>query len=468
MAPGAGELCVTSPGHGAGMLLRDAINRYHDLLTDEVAADSQAQLDDQLRRRGLFFGDRPICTVLRPRFLTLDQYRHIQTTMRILLGAFDRALQAAVADADFRRQFGLTEWEETLAAQDPGFRNPSPTSRIDTFFVPDTGQLLLTEYNAETPAAIAYNDALTEISYGLPVMREFLRQYEVRPLPGRHSLMHVLLDAYGQWSGRRDAPRIAILDWREVPTYSEFVLFNEYFHSQGLDSLIADPREVEYRRGRLWADGAPVDLIYKRVLLSELVDRGGIDHPVIRAVRDRAVCMVNPFRCKILHKKASLAVLGDERNAHLFSAEERHAIDAHVPWTRRVEERRTEYRGQAVDLVPFIIERRAQFVLKPDDEYGGKGVVLGWETSAPEWEQAVASALREASVVQERTPIPREPYPSLVDGRVQVIDRMQDTNPYVYDGDRVDGCMTRLSTAALLNVSAGGGSTVATFVVERR
>ena len=32
----------------------------------------------------------------------------------------------------------------------------------------------------------------------------------------------------------------------------------------------------------------------------------------------------------------------------------------------------------------------------------------------------------------------------------------------------LDGCLTRLSTAALLNVTAGGGSTVPTFVVEPR
>ena len=67
---------------------------------------------------------------------------------------------------------------------------------------------------------------------------------------------------------------------------------------------------------------------------------------MLRAVRDGAVCMVNPFRCKMLHKKASLAVLSDERNADLFSAEEREAIAAHIPWTRRVEERRTVYHGR--------------------------------------------------------------------------------------------------------------------------
>ena len=455
-------------GEVGAMRLQDAISRYHDLLTDEVAADSQAQLDDQLRRRGLFFGERPIWTVLRPRFLLPDQYEHIRRRMGALLSAFDRALDAAVADPQFRAQFGLTEWEETLVQQDPGFRSASPTSRIDTFFWPDTGQLLLTEYNTETPAAIAYNDVLSEVFYGLPIVREFLRTYQVRPLPGRHNLTHALLDAYRQWSGRRETPRIIILDWREVPTYSEFVLFNDYFRSQGLQSVIADPREVEYYGGRLWAAGAPVDLIYKRVLLSELIERGGIDHPVIRAVRDRAVCMVNPFRCKILHKKASLAVLSDERNAGLFSADERRAIDAHIPWTRRVEERRTQYQGRPIDLIPFTVKERERVVLKPDDEYGGKGVVLGWETSAADWERAVHTALRERGIVQERVQIPREPYPGLVDGRVHIIDRMLDTNPYVYYGDCVDGCMTRLSTAALLNVSAGGGSTLPTFIIEER
>jgi hypothetical protein len=32
----------------------------------------------------------------------------------------------------------------------------------------------------------------------------------------------------------------------------------------------------------------------------------------------------------------------------------------------------------------------------------------------------------------------------------------------------MDGYLTRLSTAALLNVTAGGGSTVPTFMIEKR
>src|SRR5262249_51920858 len=158
---------------------------------------------------------------------------------------------------------------------------------------------------------------------------------------------------------------------------------------QGVPAVTCDPRAVEYRGGRLMAGDFQITLIYKRVLISELVARAGMDSPVVRAVREGAVCMVNPWRCKVLHKKASLAVLSDERNAQLFSAVEQEAIGAHIPWTRRVEERRTQHGGEQVDLVPFILERREQLVLKANDEYGGKGIVLGWQTEPEDWERAV-------------------------------------------------------------------------------
>jgi hypothetical protein len=443
-----------------------AVDVYHGLLSQEIAQASQAQLETQLRSRGLYFGDRALCTVLRPRFLSPEQYRTLQTGVARIMGPFRTAYQAAMADSNLRSQFGLLDWEERMLSSGPGFRDPSPASRLDAFFLPDG--LRFTEYNAETPAGSAYNDALTSVFYGLPVMREFLRSHSVRPLPARHGVLHVLLDAFQQWAGNSELPRIAILDWQDVPTRSEFILFLEYFRSQGLQCEIVDPREVEFRGGKLRAGELHITLIYKRVLLSELVGREGIDTPVLRAVRERAVCMVNPVQCKLLHKKTSLAVLSDERNAGRFTAEERQAIEEYIPWTRRVEHRRSEFRGRSIDLVPFILEQRDNLVLKPSDDYGGAGIVLGWEVDGSSWENAVAKALTEPYVAQERVVLPFEPFPSLLDGRLDIRDRMLDTAPFVAYGEYADGCLTRLSSAALLNVTAGGGSTVPTFIVEKR
>lgn len=460
----------TAPRPAAAVVadpVRDAVDAYHDVLTADVAADSQAVLDEQTRKRDLLFGDRPLCTVLRPRFMSPAQYRLLQRRAGALMGVFGRAHAAAIADRAVRAQFRLAPWEEEFVLDDPGFPWPSPVSRLDAFFAGDDG-LRFTEYNAETPAGPSFNDVLTEMFYALPAMREFVKRWDVRPLPARHNILHALLSAYEAWSGARAVPRIAVLDWLDVPTRREFTLFQEYAERQGVRCVVVDPRHAEYRGGKLTFDGAPVDLIYKRVLISELIERGGTDHPVVRAVRERAVCMVNPFACKILHKKASLAVLTDERNAALFSPQEREVVAANVPWTRVVEERRTTHDGTAIDLVEFIVEHKEQLVLKPNDEYGGKGIVLGWEVDDAAWAEALRTALREPYIVQERVSLPSEPYPSFVDGRLVVADRMLDTAPYVVYGQYVDGCLTRLSTAALLNVTAGGGSSVPTLLVEKR
>ena len=86
----------------------------------------------------------------------------------------------------------------------------------------------------------------------------------------------------------RELPTIAVLDWKEVPTYSEFILFQDYFASRGLSCVIADPREVEYGPQGLRAGDFQFNLIYKRVLIAELLDRdGGLQGKIVRAVHSQ-------------------------------------------------------------------------------------------------------------------------------------------------------------------------------------
>ena len=455
--------------------MANPVAAYHALLEgaagERLAADTQGALDDLLGRRGLIFGERPLCTVLRPRFFTARQLHVLGRRVQGLMRAFRAAHAVAMTDAAFRRQFRLADWEESLLAHDAGFRAPSPTSRLDAFIVDaagDGGTMALTEYNAETPAGAGFNDALTETFLELPAMREMARRWSMLPMPSRHGVTAALLDAWRQWSGSRRAPRIAILDWSDVPTRREFVMFQQHFQSIGLECVIGDPTHAEYRDGALWVEGGPVDVVYKRVLLDELVERLGLETPVLRAWRDRRVCMVNPPASKILHKKASLAALSDERNARLFDDEALAVVRDCIPWTRVVEERRTTHGGREVDLIPHVVSQRERLVLKPNDDYGGAGIVLGWTVDQATWEAAVARALADPYVVQERVAIPTEAYPGFHDGSLHVLDRMIDTAPFVTYGEVAEGALTRLSTAALLNVTAGGGSQVPSFVVEAR
>ncbi|MDL1898474.1 hypothetical protein FBQ82_19690 [Anaerolineae bacterium CFX7] len=196
-------------------MLHQAIETYHNLLTPDVARESWAQLQDQTKRRGLYFGTRDVVTVLRPRFLTTEQYHFLQNAIRSVMPAFRKAYHAALADETVRAQFRLNDWEERMVTEKFGFQEPSPSARMDSFYLPEQGIVQFTEYNAEIPAAQAYTDVLSQVFYGLRVMGEFQKQYEVRPLPTRNQMLHALLDAWRQWGGTT-RPNIAARAARRV------------------------------------------------------------------------------------------------------------------------------------------------------------------------------------------------------------------------------------------------------------
>jgi uncharacterized circularly permuted ATP-grasp superfamily protein len=444
--------------------VRRAVEAYHDLLADEELAEGSA---DQLQRAqheaNLYFGEHPLSISLRPRLISRADWERAVSAAEAVGGALAVLESALLADADLRRELDLDPLEEQLALAYPGCRLSSPSARLDSFFADEVRYV---EYNAESPAGMAYGDALAEVMDTLPVMRRFRQRWQLRALPTRQAQLECMLQAFREWGGAA-VPSVAIVDWKGVPTVAEFEMFRQYFLAHSVPCVIADPESLSYDGTVLRAeDGTAISIVYRRVLSSELLAHGGGSDPVCRAYLDGNVVVVNTFRAKLLHKKMSLALLSDDRYASLFSTAQQAAIDRHIPWTRRLREGRSTRRGEAIaDLVAYVGEHRETLVLKPNDEYGGKGVVLGWTVDDHEWEQVVRMALHETYVVQEAVAVPREDWPLAVGGAIEMVDMAVDIDPYLFGG-RVGGALVRLASSALLNVTAGTGSVVPTFVVE--
>jgi len=186
---------------------------------------------------------------------------------------------------------------------------------------------------------------------------------------------------------------------------------------------------------------------------------------VWEAYRDRKICMVNNFRSKFLHKKAIFALITDPAYQDGFSSEQLFAIYTHVPWTRRVEDgTTTDIEGRKIALLDYVRKNRRQMVMKPNDEYGGKGIFVGWEMDENEWDNAIQTALESFYLVQTRVEISREVYPTWDGQGLQWAEYTVDLDPFIFSGE-VEGLLTRLSATALCNVTAGGG-VVPTFVLD--
>lgn len=405
---------------------------------------------------GILHGERAICPFLRPFFLAESKYNSIRNAAALVYRAFGALTKAALDNDAIMAELGVSEKEARWAKLDPRYLDVSVNSRLDTFLSRDGFAFL--EYNGENPAGIGDQAALERLFTHIPLVANFLAETgHYFPQP-QVKLLQALDESYREFGGTKEQPNVAIVDWAGVSTEAEFEILKEHFESQGYPTKICDPSELDYTDGSLMSGDFEIDVFFKRVIIHEFLDRFDEGHPVFQAITEGKVCMANSFRSKIPHKKAGLAILTDERYSELFDAEELDAIARHVPWTRNVRPGITAFYGERVDLIEYIRANRQRFVLKPNDDYGGKGISFGWESSVSEWDDAIESALAAQYVVQVRVPVEKVDIPVYLDGEARMETLTVDFDPFLFRGV-VEGGMVRLAAGSLVNISSGGAET---------
>ncbi len=446
-------------------MIVDAIARYHELLSPEVAAESWDQLADAMRRTNLVFGERPICTVLRPYLLAPSEAELIYGAARLALSVLERALER-IPSSEYETVLGLSPREAALARIECGFRPVETLARLDGFLTRD-GHFGLVEYNAESPGGIAFGRTLADIFLELPVMKHFAAEYRLSSEPVLDHSLDALLGAYRSWGGKEPCPSIAIVDWKGAPTKTEFEICRELFEERGYPARIVDPGELSLENGRLRAGDFVIDLVYRRLVASEAAAKLAPDHPLVRAAEQHLACVASGFGAFALTSKALFAIVSDPATSPWLPADERVALERVLPWTRVVRDATsTDWDGATIDTLDFALREREQLVVKPATEYGGSGVVLGWTVDDATWATALRDAADRPSVIQRRVPLPTEQFPLVRDGKCELVEFMADIDPYRFNGQTGIGAGTRLSQSQLLNVTAGGGSAAPVFVIE--
>lgn len=434
----------------------EAINRFHKLLESEPYRDMTwaEALQARMKQEHLLLGTRPVSPVLRPHFITNRQYQNLVKAAESLFSAIHRTLELALANPTLLNRMQLLPAEKMLAAIDPGYPFLSVTGLLDTNL--NNGSLRFTEYNAETPTGVAFSEALSNMFYDSPPMKEFRKRYSLTKLGGNKHLLQALLKAYKEYTGKAAAaankkkPHIAILEFRQpfqTTPAPEHQLLAEMFRKEECETEVVSPEQLEYRNGVLKKGEFTIDLIYRRMKVNEFLVRFDLTHPLVRAYQDRRVCIVNSFRAELARKKAIFDLLTDEKVTAGFPATERKAIKEFIPWTRVVTAGITTYDGKHVDLMDFIQKNRPRLVLKPNDDSAELPIYRGVTMDDAAWERAMKLTQRQPYVVQQVTETARVPFPVLQYGTVQVKDLNVDVHPHSFLG-KVYGCSSWLTTEA--------------------
>lgn len=239
--------------------------------------------------------------------------------------------------------------------------------------------------------------------------------------------------------------------------YSEIPQIARYFEANGVRTVHGDPTQLELTGSGVVLKGAPVDLVYRDVAFGDLGAPPGSGRRLagfVELLKRRA--MVPGFSAEFDHK-GLLEALTSESYRPFFPAREFRLLNACVPWTRVLWERKTGGpAGERIDLPRFARTEKERLLLKPNRGSGGEGILLGRETNPARWERALERALREPGrwVVQERLHTLPRPTVYLQDGRVHFSPCYFSLGLF-YARDRL-GLHCRVSRFPVVNVGRGG------------
>jgi len=444
-------------------LARRAIAHWNQLLEEDgLALRTHDALMAAARERGLYYGDRPISTFLRPRFVEPDTWAQAARLGRSFHRGLQRVMHAIRDDPAMLAAAGIHGRLQELVRMPQRGADDLWFLRLDGFL--DRHMVRLVEFNVDSPGGAAFVDGWADALQDTEIFRRFRRRFRLRRRPNLPTMRRCFTEALARHGGSS----VAIVDWREVATVGEFEIIRDDLARHGVKAIVADPRDFRLKGGRAMVGDVAVDLVVKRVLVTDLAARGAETPVFLDAVRRGLVTCINPMACQAVTTKALLAMFGEGLLDHYLTPAMRALWRDHVPWTVRVRDGRVRRGDRTVDLLRHAARNRERLVLKPSDAYGAEGIVLGWHCDDAAWSRALDGALGGDFVLQERVAIPSEDFPDAEDGSLRYRRMHVEISPYTYLDGVTCELLSRLSASDFLNVKAGGGVVATYLVVDER
>ncbi len=414
---------------------------------------------EHVASRGAIPQEGPARVSIKPNLISPSQEALLRGATQAIHGALEALVDRVLEDDELQDRWGLTSHALELLQVDPGYSGAIQVARFDGFLAGDALKFL--EFNCDSPGGAGRADVLHEAFTALARRNPELGL--AGSLDETERLLHLretLLACYREWrltrqQDRGEDPVIVVTDWRDVPSLADIEITVRRLAQTGLDVVFCDPRELTLDGDDLVLDDRRVDVVYKRVILDELTACSQAS-ALLEAYQAGTVCLVNAPRSVLAGDKKTLAGLRHPSIQEVLTSAQRAAVERHIPWSQLLEPGRVELDGYRFELTELVRENKDRFVLKAARGYGGRDVLLGFETPAETWARAVEDHASDGDwIVQELVAIPQDTFPTFKRGRVLAETLNVNINPFVFGG-RYAGAYTRISKHAKINVSAGG------------
>lgn len=304
----------------------------------------------------------------------------------------DKVTRRFADDPDFRSAFDLDPRIEALACLPSAFATQIPIARVDIFLNEQTGQFKFCELNTDGSSGMLVTEEISRANLLTEAGRAFAREHGALLFDIYGACVDAVLGCYREAGGTSPIPQVVAVDYAESIVREEIEEFSRVFEAHGARLRFADIRDLRYEGGRLFDGEGPIDCVWRRVVISEMLEKScaGADAFMACAAAG-TVPIVGGFRTWPCATKTVFAVLHSPLAAEVLSEAELAFVHAHVPATYLLDE--------TSDLGRF--HERDRWIAKPRDGYNSIGVRAGSDCTDGEWRQVLVEMAATHGTVQE-------------------------------------------------------------------
>ena len=397
--------------------------------TMEKVANSNAQ-----------YGGKSIPTIYHPYFVTEDNINDFQKISNRMISIGDKIIDEYIRNKEFRKKFGFPKWIEDLIEVDIGYDINVPMGRFDIFYK-DYENFMFCELNTDGSSAMGEDNELAKVILKSQGLTDFENKYKLDYFELFDSWVDKSIEIFNKYDPENKSPNVAIVDFKESRNDLEFQEFKKSYLNKGYNCIIVDPRDVEYKDGSLYHEDYKIDLVYRRLVTFELINKADEIPDFIEAYRKKAFCSIGSLKSQVVHNKIFFKVLHDLDTLEILSPEEREFVKKHIPYTGIF--------GGDEESFKKVLNGKDKYIMKPMDLNASQGVYAGRDLSKEEWEKRLLKSWNKEYLYQEYCDPYERDFLILKDEEFSVESFGSILGLYVY-GEELAGVYSRIGQESII------------------
>ncbi len=439
--------------------MKEIRHQYETLIKQNFEANRKNALEikNYLEHSSVAYHGRCVHTLHIPKVFTQKEIRRFQEIVSVTYGIFEKVIREYLRNPEYRKSFPFSPELEELILVPNLYDSVLPIARFDIFFDEDTFDFKFCEINTDGTSAMNEDFVLNQAIRLNITHQEMAESHTFRSYELFDTWVETMLKLYRTYEKAVEKPYIAIVDFLEHCSITEFEEFQRRFERAGYACEICEITELTYRDHTLYSpSGRPIDLVYRRAVTTDVMQHYEEVQPFIEAVKHQDVCVMGSFCTQIIHNKWLFKLLHEAQTLALLTEEERAFVRAHVPYTNLLDERHCNKEE--------ILNTKDRWIIKPLDSYASRGVFAGVDDTPQEWKEHVEEYWGKDYIYQEYCTPYRTDNIYFADPNAQFKPYSNMSGLFVYNG-QFAGVYSRLSDGGIIS-SQYNEKAVATLVLE--